>query len=110
MTDDWGSQSGLMISPETWKKHFKARYRRIFDEIHRWDKDVIFHTCGNVMRIIPALIDLGVDVLDPVQPTALNIDGVAAVLAARSLFAAASTISAWKITLRSRSRTKFATP
>jgi uroporphyrinogen decarboxylase len=76
MTDDWGSQSGLMISPETWKKHFKARYRRIFDEIHRWDKDVIFHTCGNVMRIIPALIDLGVDVLDPVQPTALNIDEV----------------------------------
>ena len=76
MTDDWGSQTGLMISPEMWKKHFKAHYRRIFDEIHRWDKEVIFHSCGNVMRVIPELIDLGVDVLDPVQPTALDIDEV----------------------------------
>ena len=76
MTDDWGSQTGLMISPEMWRKHFKAHYRRIIDEIHHWDKDVIFHSCGNVMRVIPELIELGVDVLDPVQPTAMNIDEV----------------------------------
>jgi len=61
---------------EMWKKHFKAHYRRIFDEIHRWDKEVILHSCGNVMRVIPEFIDLGVDVFDPVQPTALNIDEV----------------------------------
>jgi uroporphyrinogen decarboxylase len=76
MTEDWGSQTGLMISPAMWKKLFRAHYRRIFDEIHRWDKEIFFHSCGNVMRIIPELIDLGVDVLDPVQPTALNIDDV----------------------------------
>jgi len=39
-------------------------------------KDVIFHRCGNVMRLIPELIDLGVDVLDAVQPMALNVDEV----------------------------------
>jgi uroporphyrinogen decarboxylase len=77
MTDDWGSQTGLMISPAMWRKHFRAHYRSILDEIHRWDKDVIFHSCGNVMGVIPELIDLGVDVLDPVQPTAMNIDEVA---------------------------------
>ena len=77
MTDDWGSQSRLMISPGMWKKYYREHYRRIIDEMHRWDKDVIFHSCGNIMRIIPELIELGVDVLDPVQPRAMNIDDVA---------------------------------
>ena len=76
MTDDWGSQSGLLISPALWKKHFRAHYRLIIDEIHRWGKDVIFHSCGNVMRLVPELIDLGIDVLDPVQPKAMNLDQV----------------------------------
>ena len=76
MTDDWGSQTGLMISPELWRKYFRSHYRRIIDEIHRWDKEVIFHSCGNVIRVIPELVELGVDILDPVQPTAMNIEEV----------------------------------
>ena len=76
MTDDWGSQTGLMISPALWRKLFREHYRRVIDEIHHWGKDVIFHSCGNVMRLIPELLDLGVDILDPVQPKALNIDEV----------------------------------
>jgi uroporphyrinogen decarboxylase len=74
LTDDWGSQTNLMISLPMWRKFFKAHYKRIFDEIHRCGKDVIFHSCGNVMRIIPDLIELGLDVLDPVQPGAMNLD------------------------------------
>ncbi len=76
MTDDWGSQTGLIVSPALWRKHFKQHYRLIIDEIHRWDKDVIFHSCGNVMGLIPELVELGVDVLDPVQPVAMNVDEV----------------------------------
>ncbi len=76
MTDDWGSQTGLMISPVLWKRHFRRHYRRIIDEIHRWGKDVIFHSCGNVTRLIPEFIDLGVDILDPVQPKAMDLDDV----------------------------------
>jgi uroporphyrinogen decarboxylase len=76
MTDDWGSQTGLIVSPALWRKHFKEHYRLIIDEIHRWDKDVIFHSCGNVMGLIPELVELGVDVLDPVQPVAMNVDEV----------------------------------
>lgn len=76
MTDDWGSQTGLIVSPALWRKHFKQHYRLIIDEIHRWGKDVIFHSCGNVMGLIPELVDLGVDVLDPVQPVAMNVDEV----------------------------------
>jgi uroporphyrinogen decarboxylase len=77
LADDWGSQSGLMISLSMWRKFFKPHYRRIFDEIHRLGRDIIFHSCGNVMGIIPDLIELGVDVLDPVQPGAMKIDEVA---------------------------------
>jgi uroporphyrinogen decarboxylase len=77
LTDDWGSQEGLMVAPKMWKKYFSAHYRRVFDEIHHGDKDVIFHSCGNVMQIIPELIDLGIDVLDPVQPAAMDVSGVA---------------------------------
>jgi hypothetical protein len=76
LTDDWGSQTGLMVSPALWKKYFRGHYRRIIDEIHRQGKDVIFHSCGNVMRLVPELIDLGVDILDPIQPKAMNLDEV----------------------------------
>lgn len=77
LCDDWGSQSGLLISLRMWRKFFKPHYRRVFDEIHRLGRDIIFHSCGNVMGIIPDLIDLGVDVLDPVQPGAMDLKEVA---------------------------------
>jgi uroporphyrinogen-III decarboxylase len=77
LTDDWGSQNALMISPKMWREFFKEHYRRIFAEIHRYGKDVLFHSCGNVMAIIPDLIEAGADVLDPLQPGALNLDEVA---------------------------------
>ena len=72
LTDDWGTQASLMISPRMWRKFFAARYRRICDEAHRWGLDVIFHSCGNVTQIVGDLIDAGVDVLDPLQPEAMD--------------------------------------
>ena len=77
ITDDWGSQSRLLVSLPLWKKFFRSHYRNVFDEIHRGGKDVIFHSCGHVLEIIPDLIDLGVDVLDPVQPGAMDIEELA---------------------------------
>jgi uroporphyrinogen decarboxylase len=77
LTDDWGSQNALMISPAMWRRQFKEYYRRIFAEVHRWGKDVWFHSCGNISAIIPDLIEVGVDILDPLQPGALNLSDVA---------------------------------
>lgn len=77
MTDDWGSQNGLLISPELWRSLFKPRYRRVFEEIHSLGMDVIFHSCGNVTAIVGDLVDIGLDVLDPVQPGAMNIGQLA---------------------------------
>jgi uroporphyrinogen decarboxylase len=76
-TDDLGTQRSLMMGPELWRKFFPARYRRIFDEVHRHGMQVILHSCGNIMAIIGDLIDVGVDVLDPLQPEAMDLALVA---------------------------------
>ena len=77
LTDDWGTQASLMIAPPMWRKVFAARYRRICEEAHRWDMDVIFHSCGNVTQIVGDLIDAGVDVVDPLQPEAMDLKHIA---------------------------------
>ena len=77
LTDDLGSQNALMMSPAMWRRYFKEHYRRVFAEVHRWGKDVWFHSCGNVAAIIPDLIEVGVDVLDPLQPGPLDLADVA---------------------------------
>jgi uroporphyrinogen decarboxylase len=70
--DDWGSQRSLIISAAMWRRLFRPHYVKMFDEIHRCGMDVIYHSCGNVMDIIPDLIDIGADVLDPIQPVAMD--------------------------------------
>ena len=77
LTDDWGTQTSLMISVEMWEKYFAKHYRRLFDQAHDCGMDVMFHSCGNVMAIVANLIDLGVDVIDPIQPGAMDVDEVA---------------------------------
>ncbi|MCL5097959.1 MAG: hypothetical protein M1608_10625 [Candidatus Omnitrophica bacterium] len=77
MTDDWGTQTALMISPDMWRKFFAGRYRRIGEEAHRCGLDLIFHSCGHVTEIIGDLIDAGVDVLDPLQPEAMDLKQIA---------------------------------
>ncbi len=76
-TDDWGSQSGLMVAPDLWRRLFKPHYARIFSCVHSLGMDVFFHSCGNVTAIVGDLIDIGLDVLDPVQPGAMNIEQLA---------------------------------
>ena len=72
LTDDWGTQTSLMLSLEMWRSFFADHYRTIFQEIHRHGMDVVFHSCGNIMAIVPDLIALGVDVIDPIQPGAMD--------------------------------------
>ncbi len=70
--DDWGSQRSMIVSADLWRRIYRPRYRRLFDEIHARGMDVIYHSCGNIMDIISDLIDIGVDALDPVQPGAMD--------------------------------------
>jgi uroporphyrinogen decarboxylase len=76
LTDDWGTQKSLMISPEMWSDFFAPGYRRICDAAHAAGMEVCFHSCGNVMQIVGGLVDAGVDIIDPLQPEAIDLGQV----------------------------------
>ena len=70
--DDYGAQKGLLFSPETWRSLFRPRLERIFAVFREADLPVIFHSDGQIDEIIPDLVDIGVTVLNPVQPEVLD--------------------------------------
>ena len=63
--DDWGTQHALMIRPALWRKVFKPAYRSLVDAIHDGGAYAHFHTDGNTHTIIPDLIEIGFDELNP---------------------------------------------
>jgi len=67
-SDDWGGEDALLIDPCYWREVFKPRYQQIFKLVHQQGKHVFFHTDGNTLEIIPDLIEIGVDVLNPEIP------------------------------------------
>jgi uroporphyrinogen decarboxylase len=76
LADDLGTQRSLIISRDLWREYFRIPYRRLFDEAHRVGLDVIFHSCGNIEELIPDFIDIGVDVINPLQPGAMDLSRV----------------------------------
>ena len=72
--DDWGTQRGLIISPRQWREVFKPLYAQQFAWVHQAGKKVWFHSCGDVLSIIPDLIECGVDVLELLQPDIFGVD------------------------------------
>ncbi len=75
-TDDWGTEKATFISPELWQEFFKPRYRHIFEAVHEADWHVWMHTCGKVNKIIDDLIDINLDVIEPLQPQVLGIEEI----------------------------------
>lgn len=74
--DDWGTQSGLIINPQDWRKIFKPFYKKLFSAVHKYDIDVFFHSDGQIFSIIPDLIDCGVSALEIPQPNLLGIEKI----------------------------------
>lgn len=75
--DDVGGQSGLMMSPAMWREYLKPRIGRVFEMIRDRGKIVRYHSCGGVRDIMPDLVDLGLQVLNPVQPLAAGMEPTA---------------------------------
>mgnify|MGYP003829595295 CR=1 FL=1 len=72
---DFGMQTGLFISPETYRNLYKPFHRTINDFIHqRTHWKVFIHSCGAVKELIPDLIEAGFDILNPVQCSATGMD------------------------------------
>lgn len=76
-TDDWGSQSGMMISPALWRTIFKPRYKQLLGAIHDGGMVMRLHTDGKINPILDDLVELGVDVLNIHQPRLLGITELA---------------------------------
>ncbi len=62
--DDWGTENNLFIKPELWRQFYKPFYKAQFLHIHKLGMRAFFHSCGCVWKIIPDMIDIGVDVLN----------------------------------------------
>ena len=74
-SDDLGLQGGLMVSPEAYRELIKPRHKRYFQLMHELSPaKVFFHTCGSVVDILDDLVEIGVDVLHPVQVSAAGMD------------------------------------
>ena len=72
-SDDWGSQRSLLMNPDDWRIFYKPAYEKLFRKVRDNGMKVFMHLCGNVVEIIPDLIEIGLDVLNPVQPQAMDI-------------------------------------
>ena len=70
---DWGSQRALLMSPESWREMIAPGEKKEYDLIHEAGKDVWVHSCGCIDVIIPDLVDMGLDVLNPVQPECMDL-------------------------------------
>ncbi len=86
LADDWGTQSGLMISPALWRKLFKPRYQKQFKQAHELGLDVWFHCCGNFAEIADDFHEIGVDVLNISQPNVMDIPPIGARLRGKQCF------------------------
>jgi hypothetical protein len=62
--DDWGSQRALLIAPEVWRAYFKPLYADYAQIAHSAGKRVFMHSDGNLLSILPDLIEIGVDALN----------------------------------------------
>ena len=70
--DDWGQQHGLIIDPEMWRSVFKKRLKKLYDAVHDAGVPVSIHSCGDITDIIPDLIEIGVNMITPLQAEALD--------------------------------------
>jgi uroporphyrinogen decarboxylase len=74
--DDFGSQQSCLMDMGTWRKYFKPRMKKMFDEFRQVNPDIkiAWHTCGAIVDLIPDLIEIGLDILNPIQPMAVGMD------------------------------------
>jgi uroporphyrinogen decarboxylase len=72
--DDVGGQNSMLMSPKMWRAYFKPRMAELIASLRTINPQVkiAYHTDGVVYPIIPELIEIGIDVLNPIQPLAMD--------------------------------------
>jgi len=70
MGNDIGSQRGTMISPELIAEFVIPGAKKLVDLAHSYGVKVVYHSCGSIIEAIPMLIEIGVDIIHPIQALA----------------------------------------
>ena len=73
LMDDWGQEEGLLMSPQMWREYFKPGMEKLFKMVKDKNVFLFFHSCGDIECLIPELIEMGLDVLNPFQPEVMDV-------------------------------------
>ncbi|HHW09774.1 MAG TPA: hypothetical protein GXX29_07365 [Firmicutes bacterium] len=74
IADDFGMQDRLLVGPDVFATFFAPRLKRLVDMAKSHNVYVMFHSCGSIAPLIENLIALGIDILDPIQPLAKDME------------------------------------
>jgi uroporphyrinogen decarboxylase len=76
--DDIGTQQTIMIDVGMWEQWLKPRLSRVIETARAIHPDVLifYHSCGHIIPFIDPLIEVGVDILNPIQPECMSFDEV----------------------------------
>jgi len=74
LDDDVAMPTGLMISPDTWRYHFKDRMAKVINIAREESPDLLifYHSDGDFTQLVPDLVDIGINVINPVQPDCMD--------------------------------------
>ena len=72
ISDDYGTQRGMLMSPAGWRRLSKPILAEIYAYAQQRGRTVFHHSCGNICPIIGDLIEIGLDILHPIQPEAMD--------------------------------------
>jgi uroporphyrinogen decarboxylase len=70
--DDYGAQKSLLFSPAMWRQFIKPRLARLFEPFREAGLPILMHSDGQIMPILPDLVEIGLTTLNPVQPEVLD--------------------------------------
>ena len=71
--DDLATQKSLLMSPKTYRTLLKPFYKKYFDFVHsKTEAKIFYHSCGNITGLLDDLIEVGVDIINPVQVSAMG--------------------------------------
>ncbi len=74
-TADYGNQNGEMFRPEIFRSLYKPYYEKMNKWVHEHTKwKIMFHTCGSVVNLLDDYVEMGVDILNPIQTSARGMD------------------------------------
>ncbi|TXT67372.1 MAG: putative Methylcobalamin:coenzyme M methyltransferase [Promethearchaeota archaeon] len=76
VADDLGTQKSPFISPSLFQKFFKKPYKKIIELAHDFNLDFILHSCGEILELMPDIIDMGVDVFEFDSPHMVGVENI----------------------------------